>query len=754
MNILDRIIKYGIYLAMFMPLVFTSRTMYPWHFGKTVVFQVLIEILVIIGVSGYFYKKYYLKKGIFCLNELRDRFCALDWFVFAFLLSQVLAAFVGVDFEKSFWGNIQRMQGVFSWLHFGAFYYLLRVYVFSKQDWLKLIGVVVGVAVVSGLIALFGHNFFIFRDVVMNQSRVSGLLGNPIFLAGYLVIPLFLSVVLHRSDKRYKSWYLALMSLILVTIAMTQTRGAYIGVMGGVSVCVALYLRYGFNRVIKQALVNIGLILVILISGFYVVNARSEYFRDNYPKISHLLSINLNETTAKTRLMAWNVGVEGVQSRPAFGWGPENYQDLFDNNYDKEFLDYGFGETVWDKPHNNIVELLSESGYLGLMLYLLMPLMMVVYLIRMITRTYREDERIGYIALVGAIVAFEGQNFFSFFTTDSTIMWIAVMAIVASFSQFDLGEDRMASEEVTKKMFNIVHGGGLLVLVVFCMFGVVMNARIYRASVAMADARDWALVGSLENWEMNVKKSINMDTPYNLELAVFAIRDLNLMDNARKLNKEVLIQVSEGLIEVLEEGIAKNDQSYVYRFWLAQLYSMLGEYVDVVYFKRSNELLEEAAKISVNRQQVPLHLSKNYMMLGENERGAEVLKDLVSVDGERPESHWFLGIALVRNNEIKKGVRELEKGIVFGERNVQNVLYLIEMYVKVDEIGKIAPLYEKLIVREPENAQYYARLAATYAALGDNEKMVKYLDSAVLIDPGLKKEAELFIKEFELEVKK
>lgn len=47
---LEKTIKYGIYLAMLLPLVFTSRTMFPWHFGKTVLFQMLVEILLVLAL--------------------------------------------------------------------------------------------------------------------------------------------------------------------------------------------------------------------------------------------------------------------------------------------------------------------------------------------------------------------------------------------------------------------------------------------------------------------------------------------------------------------------------------------------------------------------------------------------------------------------------------------------------------------------------------------------------------------------------
>ena len=742
---IDKIVKYGIYFALFMPLVFTSRTMFPWHFGKTALFQVLVEVLIVLGVGSYLFKRVFEKKGG---KSECARFNVLDWVFLAFLCSQLLAAFFGVNFEKSFWGSQQRMQGVFTWLHFGAYYYLLRVYIDSKKEWFRLVEITVGVAFVSSLIALFGGDVFLFKGVVSSGGRVSGLLGNPIFLAGYLVIPLFLSVVLYKNERKYPYWYLALTGFILIAFLLSQTRGAYIGLVVGVFSGVIFYLKYGFSVQLKQVLLNLSLLLVILLSGVYLVNEKTSYLKDSFPRISHLVSVNASETTGSTRILAWRTAIDGWNDRVLFGWGPENYGDLFDNNYNLAFLDYGFGETVWDKPHNNLVEVLSESGFVGLAVYLLLLFVLVFYLFRMVVGARGESDRIVLALLVSAVVSFVGQNFFSFFTSDSLLMFVFLLALVASFKVVELNESREDGVVELVGWRGYLLNSGALIVLVLCVFGMFVSVSIYKSSVAMADARDWAEVGSMRKWQENARRAIDFKTPFDWEQSVFIIRDLSLMDNAGKLDKRALVDISGSVIGILEREVERNEQSYLLRFWLSQLYSMMGEYVDSIYFIRSNDLLIEAGEISIDRQQVPLHLSKNYMLIGDNEKSIDVLREFVLVDGERPQSHWFLGVALVGNDEIEEGVLELERGFEFGKNNPNNVLYLIEKYVKLDEIGKIIPLYEQLIIDYPLNAQYYARLAATYAALEDEVNMTEYLNKAVEIDPGLKNEAELFVEEY------
>ena len=45
-NYLGKIFRYGLYLPLFVPIVFTSFTFFPWNFGKTIIFEVVVEILL------------------------------------------------------------------------------------------------------------------------------------------------------------------------------------------------------------------------------------------------------------------------------------------------------------------------------------------------------------------------------------------------------------------------------------------------------------------------------------------------------------------------------------------------------------------------------------------------------------------------------------------------------------------------------------------------------------------------------------
>ncbi|MCX6799556.1 MAG: O-antigen ligase family protein [Candidatus Falkowbacteria bacterium] len=753
---LNRLIKYGLYLALVMPLVFTSRTLYPWHFGKTILFQGLIEFLVLLSLTEILSRE--------SKDSIKFKFNQLDWCVLAFLASRIVSSILGVNFAQSLWGTEARMQGLFTWLHFGAFYYLLRYYLNNFKDWSRLIIFTIGIAAISGSIALFGYKFSFLDGVVVAQGRISGLLGNPIFFAGYLVIPLFITLAYFAKNlfDKNKDKTKAILSnqyfiggsliVILVALVKAQTRGANVGVVVGLIISILIYLKYSTVQKSKKIIKIASLVFVVLIVGVYMLDSQSNYFKNNYPDIYHAFNIDpTNNTTAQTRLLAWQIGLKGFKAHPVFGWGPENFQDVFDNYYNPQFLDYGFNETVWDKPHNNLVEVLAESGMVGFVAYLAIFFTAIRFLISLIKKEEYESQKIFLIALAGGLIAFEGQNFFSFFTSDSLLMLMSSLAFIAflyeSHSQ-NMGGSSIHKGTVPKQnyIYNLL-GVTIFVLMILMTIGLYKNYTIFKASIAMGDARDWAEIGSVYKWENQVEVALSLKTPYAREHTILTISDLNLLAKTGAMTNNVLNKVSPQIINILEPAIKENPQSYLYRFWLSALYEMMGEYVNQNYYQESTKLLLEAGKISQGRQQVPLHLSKNYLQMGDNKKAIEILRALVKADGKHAESHWFLGLALVQNKEMEAGISELESGITFALSNSKNVLYLIDLYANQKQFKKIAPLYEYLIKQEPDNPKYYANLAATYAVLGEKDKMKESIDKAVELDPTLKEEADKFLKQ-------
>jgi tetratricopeptide (TPR) repeat protein len=184
------------------------------------------------------------------------------------------------------------------------------------------------------------------------------------------------------------------------------------------------------------------------------------------------------------------------------------------------------------------------------------------------------------------------------------------------------------------------------------------------------------------------------------------------------------------------------------RFWEGQMYSFLGEYSDKKYYQKSEDLLKSAYEINKSRQNVGLILAKTYLLEGRTDEGVKLLEEIKNLNMDYGEAHWFLGLALVQAGNKTQGIDELEKGFNFAKNsNLNNVFYLVNLYVEEKKYDKIIEIYSQLIKEYPDKPEFYANLAATYAAAGDKEKMLENIKMAVALEPSLKEEARIFLKQ-------
>jgi len=735
MKILEKIIKYAIYATFLLPLVFTSRTMYPWNFGKTLLFQAVIEVLILLAL---FYFGLNKEKRFIKLNKL-------DWLILAFGLAQVACAIFGVNFTISFWGDQSRAQGVFTWLHFIGFYFLIRSFFLEKKDWQNLGIWILIISFISSLIAFFGKYFSFFDNIIDKGPRISGMIGNPLFFAGYIIIPVFFGFawffLLEKENKwRWLGLFVGIVNLI--ALLLSQIRGAFIGLIFGLFIFWLFYLIFGGSKKVKKYFLGIGMVGLIVFITFFVFNRQSDYLKKNYPGVSRMLQLSPGEATANTRIMAWEIVLKGFADKPIFGWGPENYQDAFDKHYNPDFLKYSFQETVWDKPHNFGLEILNDMGIVGFGVYFLIIIFAIKYLIQLAKKQEDSRSKIFYLIILGCFFAYIGQNSFGIETSNSLQVWFFFLALISYLYSFHEKDEKFITKENIYKAINIF----ALAFIVLTPYLIYKNYTFYEASVAMGDARDYLDMGSTYQWTKHAEIVLDKQVPFVWEQAVFLVSDLSQMDSNQVLNRDIIEPVGQKLAEIYEKNIKKYPTSYLMRFWGGQLYSFMAETLDNNYYQRSDDLLKEAWEINKDRQAAGIILSKSYLLQGKYEEAVNLLSDLAIRQDEYSEIHWSLGLALQGLGREEEAIAELEKGLPFAESISNNLLYMIDIYAERQEYDKIVELYKSLINSNPSNVQYYASLAATYKAMGDKENAIYYLNKAVEIDPRIEAEANKFLE--------
>jgi len=353
-------------LSLLMPLFIIHKFfIFPFIVPKIVFFRSLMilslaayTLLLFINKQKYGWKKNWLNIS-----------------VIAFLGSFLVSSFFGVDFHRSFWDNHERMLGAFTLLHYGFFYMCLAQVVKDKEDWLWLFRIFLlsgSVTMFIGLYQYFGDKQFLLNN---GNLRVSSTLGNAIYFSGY---GFFLFIIGMYLGIKEKFWSLKILSFLagfigLLGIFLGGTRGTLAGFVLSVLLIVILFAFFykGEHKTRVRKIFQVLFALGILSFGFLWFNRHTDFVK-GIPAVGRFVQLDFSSgsrSTFATRLMAWDIAVEGFKQKPLLGWGPNNFYYLFNQEYNPEFLSYGYAETWFDNAHSAVFNTLAVQGLPGIVFY-------------------------------------------------------------------------------------------------------------------------------------------------------------------------------------------------------------------------------------------------------------------------------------------------------------------------------------------------------------------------------------------------
>ncbi|MFH1392214.1 MAG: hypothetical protein ABIG90_00830, partial [bacterium] len=182
---LEKIIKIGVYLGLFIPLLISRSTLFPYIFGKAIAFQVIIEILFILWLI------------LLAQNKIKISWSKINIALLAFFAVLILSTLLSLDITRSFWSTTERMTGLFNWLHFGLYFLILSTIFNPPLNSPLAKGGKQGGSLIWLLrISLFVSVIVSIWSLADWQARLFGPLGNPGFLACYLLFHIFFALYL------------------------------------------------------------------------------------------------------------------------------------------------------------------------------------------------------------------------------------------------------------------------------------------------------------------------------------------------------------------------------------------------------------------------------------------------------------------------------------------------------------------------------------------------------------------------------
>lgn len=410
-----KILKILLFLVPLLPLVYSSNFFFPYVILRTVFFRTVILSVLFLWLYLIVTKKSWRELKLVKISLLYLLFLAVS----------TITSILGLDPYKSFWSYFERMDGLLSMLTL-FFYLVLLIKLFKdEKDWMVNIRVIL---TGSLAVSLFGiiQKFSLLKVYGAGTARVPSTLGNPAFLAGYLLLAagIGLYYYLHEKEKYWKYFSLCIIAIDLAVLFMTSTRSAMLGVCG--AIIAALLITGVFKRGRLQKASLAALALVVAAGSLFAYN-RTHFKDSNIPILRRLAVISLSDRDTANRLLTWQWAWQGIKERPVLGYGQENFEIVFNKYYTPRIT-----ENWFDRTHNVYLDLLVTSGIFGLVSYL----SLFGYCLYALFRKRRSDFSL-FIVFTSLLAAYFIHNFFVFDTINSNFLFIFLLAFISWPGQKD-----------------------------------------------------------------------------------------------------------------------------------------------------------------------------------------------------------------------------------------------------------------------------------------------------------------------------
>ncbi|MFA5129304.1 MAG: O-antigen ligase family protein [Patescibacteria group bacterium] len=726
-----KVIAYiGVYGGLLLPLMFIPVVIFPFVFSKLISFQILIGITFpSYAALAWMDPKYRPPKSMLYT-------AILAWFG-AMLLSVIFA----VDPNRAWWGNQERMNGLFTLLHFLAWLTMAIGLCKKWEDWKRLLNYEVILSVFMAIVAILQKPFPNILSFPAGD-RVGGLLDNPIYMGAYQMFNMsFLALLFLRTkNKAARIWYVIVIAFDLVAFFLTQSRGAFFGLMAVIG---SFALYYGFFTASKKARWGIlGSAAAIFLSYGVVYYFRASEF------VQHSVLIRLTnlQATTTTRLMAWEIAWKGFLQRPLTGWGLDDFFILFNSKYNPRSLEFGYYETWFDRAHNTIMDVISMTGIFGLIAYL----SIFVTLFILVWKARKK----GWIDLpIAAIltalpVGYFLQNLFVFdhpaaFSMSYLLFAFVIAATRPTFAHQPDPNEKAAepkSHPIPWTAFGILQ---LIFVVVVWRFSVLP----FRASMLAIQSNNYLGAGQLDQGVDLMKQSLALSTLYDGEQQFLLTRDLVSFFEGGKMTQFPNWRAAYDYAKTVNDGyLSKHPKDtnalLVYARLLHVGFPAFPKDEMAAEAKHAEDIYLRALQTSPKRQQLKFALARLYAQLQMPDKALALLKEAANDDPNVGESWWYVGmysrLDLHQEDEGTKAIVQAMKAKVpYALTGVSDALQAVDAARVQKDMDLMKTIYGKLSTLPGGSVDGYLAFAKEMEGGGLIDERNAILNALIQVDPTL-----------------
>lgn len=726
------IIKSLLFLIVLTPLIVVQKIPFPFVLGKMLFFRSIIEVALILFLV------YFLWRGFKPLNF--RTFKHLNFFyvsLFLFLISLIISTVFAVNSYRAFWGDLERGEGLFGFLHFFAFL-IMTIAIFEKKDWLNFFKLSLGVGFVLIFYAFLQY-FHIqkFPFLFMSEERPFSFIGNPAFLATHMFFLIMFSVVIFfETPKRLWKYFSALIIILsALTIFITATRGAIVGLGTGI---LFLLIYFAFKPLNIKTLkhLNIRTVSIILLSSMIIFSGTFWFTRDaeiwqkipGFNRLAQTVASGKIDASTQFRLMTWQLSWEAFKEKPVFGWGMDNFLVAYEKHYNPDYAIYG--ESWMDRAHNKIFDVLVMQGIFGVLAYLGIFGAIFYFLFKSVKSASSPHQS---VFIAAAIVGYFVQNLFVMDQIISDFTFFAMIGFIISISKQEQLEIQQTYKlKNLKTAFKLISFSALIAVSGYSLYS--YNYIPYIQAKAFNEVKSIERASLIEN---KLREAAN---PYNF--SQFNLRAY-IVDYYYNSQPQIFQNASfnplpDFFVNLIGEIIKR--EPYDVRMFIRKTQMLQDKAIgDASLYKEAEESMRRAIELAPNRQELYYNLS--FALLGQEkfQKAVETANKAIELNPNVARAHYHLAfvLAVVGLENEKEIVREMEianslnpdfSGLPSGDHNI-----IALVYSRLNRSDKIAEIIKRSIdlnLRIRFIPIYYEEALGYYAMLRDVNNLIKIAKDA------------------------
>ncbi len=354
--------------------------------------------------------------------EIEDSFfkLTLPWILLVIFVIYSVSAIKSLVISESIY--------VISKLLIEILFFLLTYFLLIKKE-LSIESIVKSILIfcsISVLIAFYQIIIILIHGsgLINNLNEIKSSFANKNLFSFilFLTIPFALTGISQSKAVKYVSY--TLLGIIVLTLFLVRTRSSIIALLVFITTYAILHILYASKKIKATKQVAVIVFSIGLILSVFVVN------KQYYAGLK-------NSNTVKTRVCLWENSIKMAQDNLWLGVGAGNWQF----NYSKYGLDKFPSEeiknsiTTFQRPHNDFLWVLCETGLVGLITFISVFLICIFYCFKLLNQQLKQHEKIMVISILSCILGYIVIAFadFAMERIEHQILLLTLLAIVSYY---------------------------------------------------------------------------------------------------------------------------------------------------------------------------------------------------------------------------------------------------------------------------------------------------------------------------------